>query len=363
MINQYDEAKEYIKKTFQLAKRGRGHVSPNPYVGAIIVKDGKVIGEGWHDYFGGPHAEVAALENATESVEGATVYVNLEPCCHDKKKTPPCTDLLIEKKVARVVICNIDPNPLVNGKGIKKLRAAGIEVINGILEDEGEKLNKTFFKFIQTKMPYVTLKVAQTIDGKISIAEGEQTWITGRKSGKFVHKYRATYDAVLVGARTIIEDDPLLNVRKVSGRNPLRIVIDGNLSTPTDANVYNDGGQKRTILFTIKKSDTKKIGKLKRKGVEVIEMPPANAEKLDLEKVLRHLGKEKIASVLVEGGNQIFSQFVEEDLFDEIVVLQAPKIFGAGVDAFSLKSPVELELSSVEKLGNDIKLKFTKRKS
>lgn len=361
-MNQYDEARKYIKRCFEIAKRGRGHVSPNPMVGAVIVKEGNVIAEGWHDYYGGPHAEVAAFMNAKEDVKGATLYVNLEPCCHEKKKTPPCTDIIIEKGIDRVVICNTDPNPLVNGQGIEKLRVAGIEVISGIYEEEGERLNRFFFKFVQTKIPYITLKIAQTLDGKISRAKGEQTWITGRKSGNFVHKYRATFDAVLVGAQTIIDDNPLLNVRKVSGRNPIRAIIDGKFRTSVDANVYTDGGESRTMVFTITKSNPKKIGELKRRGVNVIELAHADVDKLQIEDILKYLGKQKISSLLVEGGNKIFSQFVQSELFDEIVVLQAPKIFGHGIDAFDFDTSVELDLHSVSKLGDDIKMEFHRRK-
>lgn len=362
-MNQYDEAKKYIKQCFEIAQRGSGHVSPNPLVGAVIVKNGEVISEGWHEYFGGPHAEVNAFMNAKKSVKGATLYVNLEPCCHDKKKTPPCTDIIIEKEIGKVVICNIDPNPLVNGKGIQKLRNAGIEVVSGIFESEGEYLNRAFFKYIQTKRPYISLKIAQTLDGKISRAVGEQTWITSRSSADFVHKYRASCDAVLVGAQTIIDDNPLLNVRKVSGRNPLRIILDGKFRTPETANVFTDGGQTRTYVFTITKSNPEKIGYLKRRGVNIVELQNADDDKLNLDEVVKSLSDMKVSSLLVEGGNKIFSQFVQKGLFDEIVLLQAPKIFGHGINSFNFDSPVELAIRSVEKLGDDVKIELVKRRS
>ena len=222
----------FLRQCFTLAKKAKGFVSPNPLVGAILVKKGKVIGRGYHKRYGSDHAEVNALKNAKEGVAGSTLYCNFEPCCHTKKQTPPCVPLIIQKKIKRVVISNFDPNKEVNGKGVKQLREAGVEVITDILEDEGKDLNKFYFKYVSEKLPYITLKIAQSIDGKISEAKDKQTWLTGKESINYVHKLRSEYDAVLVGAGTIRTDNPLLNVRTIKGRNPIRIIIDGKLSIP-----------------------------------------------------------------------------------------------------------------------------------
>ena len=205
--------KKFIRRSFHLAQKGKGHVSPNPLVGAVIVKNGKVIGKGYHKKYGSAHAEVNAINNSTESVAGSTLYCNLEPCSHIKKQTPPCVPLIIQKKIKKVVISNFDPNKEVNGKGIKQLREAGVEVVTDVLEDEGKDLNKFYFKYVKEKLPYITLKIAQSIDGKISVAKNKQTWLTGKESIKYVHKLRSEYDAVLVGAGTIRTDNPQLNVR------------------------------------------------------------------------------------------------------------------------------------------------------
>ncbi|MBI3192960.1 MAG: bifunctional diaminohydroxyphosphoribosylaminopyrimidine deaminase/5-amino-6-(5-phosphoribosylamino)uracil reductase RibD, partial [Ignavibacteriae bacterium] len=230
---------KYIKQCLTLARKGAGSVSPNPMVGCVIVKNGKVIGTGYHQKFGEPHAEVHAINSAKESVNGATVYVNLEPCNYFGK-TPPCTKLLIKSKIKRVVVGMLDPNLKVSGKGINQLQKAGIEVIAGVLEDEAKKLNEAFTKYIQTNRPFVTLKIAQTLDGKIADKNRKSQWITGAASLKYVHQLRVENDAVLVGAGTIKADDSLLTVREVEGRNPIRIIIDGNFNVSEDARIFHD---------------------------------------------------------------------------------------------------------------------------
>ena len=264
---QSDHSK-YIKHCFNLAKKGKGSVSPNPLVGAILVKNGKVIGKGYHKKYGSAHAEVNAINNSTEKVTGSTLYCNLEPCCHANKQTPPCVPLIIEKKIKKVVISNLDPNKEVNGKGVKQLREAGIEVITDVLEDEGKDLNKFYFKYVKEKLPYITLKIAQSIDGKISVAKNKQTWLTGKESIKYVHKLRSEYDAVLVGAGTIKTDNPLLTVRNVKGRNPIRIIIDGKLNIPIKSKILNSNDPENTWIFTSKKANEKKIKVVIRKRIE-----------------------------------------------------------------------------------------------
>ena len=349
---------KYIQLCFDLAKKGAGKVSPNPLVGSILVKNGKVIGEGWHKKIGEAHAEVNAIRNTKEDTAGSTLYCNLEPCCHSNKKTLPCVPLIIQNKIKKVIISNLDLNPEVNGKGIKQLREAGIEVITGVLENEGIELNKFYFKFIKEKLPYITLKIAQSVDGKISLSNKEQTWLTGKISVKYVHKLRSKYDAVLVGAGTIRTDNPLLTVRKVKGRNPKRIIIDGELSIPADSNVIKNAKSIETWIFTSTASAKKKIDSLFEKGVKIFQLKSDKNKRFNIKDVLQELAAQKITSVLVEGGSEIFSQFIGKELFDEIIVLQSPKILGKGIGYYNFKKMKKLQLLSVEKLGNDIKLVY-----
>ena len=348
----------HIKLCFDLAKKGAGKVSPNPLVGSILVKNRQVIGKGWHKKIGEAHAEVNAIKSAKEDLSGSTLYCNLEPCCHINKKTPPCVPLIIQNKIKKVVISNLDPNSEVNGKGIKQLREAGIEVITGVLENEGIELNKFYFKFIKEKLPYITLKIAQSIDGKISLSNKEQTWLTGKISVKYVHKLRSEYDAVLVGAGTIKTDNPLLTVREVKGRNPQRIIIDGELSIPADSNVIKNAKSIETWIFTSTASAKKKIDSLFEKGVKIIQLKSDRNKVLNIKDVLKELANQNISSVLVEGGSEIFSQFIEEELFDEIIVLQSPKILGKGIGYYNFKKMRKLQLIGIERLGSDIKLVY-----
>jgi diaminohydroxyphosphoribosylaminopyrimidine deaminase/5-amino-6-(5-phosphoribosylamino)uracil reductase len=356
-----NQDEKYINDCFKLAKKGHGFVSPNPLVGAVIVKNGKVIGKGYHKKFGGAHAEVEAIKNANENVSGSTLYCNLEPCCHTDKQTPPCVPLIIQKKIKRVVISNLDPNKSVNGKGLKQLQAAGIELTTGVLENEGKKLNKFYFKYVEAKFPYVTLKIAQSIDGKIAITNKKQTWLTGKESIKYVLKLRSKYDAVLVGAGTIKTDDPLLTVRKVKGRNPIRIIIDGKLSSPLSSNIFNCDDVQNTWIFTSTKTNQKKVQQFKELDVKVFTSRESRKGQLNIKNILQSLAQNKITSVLVEGGANIFTQFLDAELYDEIIVLQAPIILGKGISNSNLSRMTNLQLMSSKKLGNDIKLVFRKK--
>ena len=354
-------AKEYISKCFKVASKGQGLVSPNPLVGALLVKNGKIIGRGYHKKFGAAHAEVNAIKKSTEDVTGSTLYCNLEPCCHTNKQTPPCVPLIIQKKIKRVVISNPDPNKDVNGKGVKQLREAGIEVISGILEDEGEVLNKFYFKYAQEKLPFITLKIAQSIDGKISLSKKEQTWLTGKESIKFVHKLRSEYDAVLVGANTVKVDDPLLTVRNVKGRNPIRVIVDGNLSIPTNSKIVHLSDPEKTWIFTSSNVDEKKVKRIADKGINIFRISNSKGKLLDIKKILKVLAEQKIISILVEGGQKIFSQFLSQNLFDEIIVLQSPKILGKGLPGIKLTDLKRLRLVEMNRLGKDIKLVYGKK--
>jgi len=353
----------YIEQCFNISRKGLGHVSPNPLVGAILVKDDKIIGRGYHKKFGEAHAEVNAIKKSRVDVAGSTLYCNLEPCCHTNKKTPPCVPLIIQRNIKRVVISNLDPNKEVNGKGVKQLRDAGIEVITGISEEEGKEINKFYFKYIKQKLPFVTLKIAQSLDGKISGAKNKQTWLTGKESIKFVHKLRSEYDAVLVGANTIKVDNPLLTVRKVKGRNPIRIIIDGKLSIPPKSKILNNSDPEKTWIFTTQKTNQRKIKQITNNGVRVFSIKSNADKKINLKSVLKELAKNKLTSVLVEGGQEIFLQFFNQKLFDEIIVLQSPKILGKGIQGFTSNRLKKLQLLQLDQFGEDIRLVFGRKSS
>ncbi|MCW9065825.1 MAG: bifunctional diaminohydroxyphosphoribosylaminopyrimidine deaminase/5-amino-6-(5-phosphoribosylamino)uracil reductase RibD, partial [Ignavibacteriaceae bacterium] len=274
--------------------------------------------------------------------------------------TPPCVPLIIEKKIKKVVISNFDSNKEVNRKGVKQLQESGVEVITNVLEDEGKDLNKFYFKYVKEKLPYITLKIAQSIDGKISLARNKQTWLTGKQSIKYVHKLRSEYDAVLVGAGTIKTDNPLLTVRNVRGRNPIRIIIDGKLNIPIKSKILNSIDPENTWIITSSNADEKKVKLLSEKGLRIFKIVTKRQTKLELKKIMKVLAKQKIASILVEGGRNIFSQFLKYDMFDEVIILQAPKVLGSGIGIPNIKKIKNLKLLSVKKLGDDTKLIYVK---
>jgi diaminohydroxyphosphoribosylaminopyrimidine deaminase / 5-amino-6-(5-phosphoribosylamino)uracil reductase len=352
-----------LNECFKLAGKGKGLVSPNPLVGAVLVKNGKVIGKGYHRKYGTDHAEVNAIKNSKVDVAGSTLYCNLEPCCHTNKQTPPCVPLIIQKRINRVVISNLDPNPDVNGKGIQQLKKAGIEVITSVLENEGKELNKFYFKYITEKLPYITLKVAQSKDGKIAISNKKQTWLTGKASKKYVHQLRTEYDAVLVGAGTIKSDNPLLTVREVKGRNPIRIIIDGKLSSSINSKIFNSKQPEKTWVITSSKSDVQKRKNLEAMGIRIISVTPSQNGKLGIKKILKVLAENKISSVLVEGGAEIFNKFQKNKLYDEIIILQSPIILGKGINDISPDSVKCLQLLSLSRLGKDIRRIYRKKLS
>ncbi|MCD6141241.1 bifunctional diaminohydroxyphosphoribosylaminopyrimidine deaminase/5-amino-6-(5-phosphoribosylamino)uracil reductase RibD [Candidatus Bipolaricaulota bacterium] len=319
--NSVDE--RYMRLALELARRGEGYTNPNPIVGAVVVKDGEIIGRGWHKRFGGPHAEVFALEEAGEEAAGATIYVTLEPCSH-YGKTPPCADRIIAAGISRGVVARRGPNPLVSGRGIDKLRAAGIEVTEGVLKQEAQRANEIFFKFITTRIPFVLLKLAESIDGKIATRTGDSKWITGKEARTEVHRLRRRFAAVLVGATTAIRDDPLLTVRHVKGPNPVRIVLDGAGRIPLDLRMFHQEG--RTIVATAAMPEEKEE-RLRAQAVEVWRLPGAEG-KVDLRRLLGRLGEENLDSLLVEGGSETAAAFLEARLVDKVALFIAPIIIG-----------------------------------
>jgi diaminohydroxyphosphoribosylaminopyrimidine deaminase / 5-amino-6-(5-phosphoribosylamino)uracil reductase len=311
-----------MKRALELASLGKGKVSPNPMVGCVIERNGLIIGEGWHQAWGGPHAEVNAI-NAVEDkslLAEATLYVTLEPCSH-YGKTPPCADLLVAHKVKKVVICNTDSNPLVSGRGIKKLTDAGIEVVTGVLAAEGRELNKRFFTFIEKKRPYIVLKWAQTNNGFIARENFDSKWISSPLSRKIVHKWRTEEDAIMVGRQTAAYDDPQLNVRSWSGRNPVRIVIDRNLSLPDTLHLFD--GQQPTLCYNLIKNE---------------ELPNLYYIKIEpgahiIDDVIQDLYTRNIGSVLVEGGSFLLNALIDRQLYDELRIFVGPVHFPAGIEA------------------------------
>ena len=317
----------FMEIALDLARKGEGAVNPNPITGAVVVKNGVIIGRGYHKAFGGPHAEVFALEEAGENAHGATLYVTLEPCCHHGK-TPPCTRLIVDAGIKRAVIACRDPNPLVNGQGIGHLHEAGIEVTEGVLEEEAKRLNEIFFKFITTHLPFVQLKLAMSLDGKIATRTGDSKWITGEASRREAHRLRRKFAAVLVGLKTVIVDDPRLTVRHVLGKDPIRVVLDGQGKIAVEATLLRDAG--RTIIATTAMSRDKEQALLDL-GVEVWRLP-ADQGQVDLKSLLKRLGEEGIDSVLVEGGGETAASFLSARLVDKVSLFIAPIIIG-GRDA------------------------------
>ena len=357
----------YIQLALEIAKKGRGSVSPNPLVGCIITKNDRILSAGFHEKFGENHAEINAINNAKEDLEGATLYVNLEPCSHHGK-TPPCVDKIIESNIKRVVIGTLDMNPIVSGEGIKILKAAGIDVKVGVLEYDCARLNKFFFKYITKKIPFVTLKAAQTLDGKIADKSGDSKWITSVQSRRFVHNLRSEYDAVLVGAGTVRQDNPGLTVRLTEGRNPKRIIIDTNLRLNTKLKLFTANQDKNLIILTSKNSSCKKnkIKKLENLGAEIIFIKENSQGELNFKSALKELGKRNISSILVEGGSKVFSTFIRENLFDDIKLFVSPKMLGGGLPVFnkiginSIKKAQKLKIDSVEKIGDDVFIELVK---
>jgi len=352
----------FISRTIALAARAKGMTSPNPMVGALLVRNGKIISEGYHKKAGTSHAEVIAIDKAQGKARGSTLYVSLEPCCHKAKRTPPCTQKIISSGIRKVVVSMKDPNPEVSGKGIEELRNAGIDVTSGILEEKARKLNEYYIKYITTGMPFVLLKVAMTLDGKIATPEGESKWITGEKARRMVHRLRGGVDAVMTAIGTVKADNPMLTCRVPNYKNPVRIIIDPDLETGLEANILSTPPE--TIIvskhsaFSIQHSE-KKRKKMYEKGVKIIDY---NGEKVDLPWLMRELGKRHITSVLIEGGASLNSYCLEAGIVDKVMFFIAPKIIGGkesitaigGKSFRRLDEAYRLKDTKVKQVGEDI---------
>jgi diaminohydroxyphosphoribosylaminopyrimidine deaminase / 5-amino-6-(5-phosphoribosylamino)uracil reductase len=349
----------YMKSALKLARKGTGSVSPNPLVGAIIVKDGRIIGKGYHKQFGGHHAEINAIRNAREDVTGATLYVNLEPCCHEGK-TPPCVESIIKSKLGKVVVGSIDPNPLVACGGLNYLQSLGIEVKTGVLENECRRLNEIFFHYMETGMPFVTVKYASTFDGRIATVNGQSQWISSEPARKFAHQLRAGHDAVLAGSGTVSKDDPELTVRHVRGRNPLRVVVDSGLKIPEKSKILQNLSGAKTLVATVQTEADPQFRRITASGAEVISIDADSRGKIDLRKLLKILAARGISSVLVEGGAQIITSVLKNDLASRLVAIIAPKIIGRGIEAVGdlqisdLQNAKKLSFQKIKRLGPDI---------
>lgn len=353
------EDEGFMRRCLELAVRGAGSVSPNPMVGSVIVHEGCVIGEGWHQRYGGPHAEVNAVASVSDEslLTSSTLYVNLEPCSHFGK-TPPCADLIVAKRIPRVVIGCIDPHEKVAGKGIARLREAGIEVTVGVLEEASDRLNEAFMTAHRKGRPFIVIKTAQTLDGRIATSLGASKWITGEESRSEVHRLRSLYDAVMSGATTVIADDAELTVRHCEGRQPLRVLLDRRLQVPVEARIFNS--EAKTIVFTLEQeAEPCRIGQLQSRGVEVVAVGESGGS-LDLAEVFRELHRRRVLSVMVEGGSRLSSALVRAGLVDKFHVFIAPKLFGGdGLPAFGpldVAHPdraVKLRFEAVRRFGGD----------
>lgn len=360
---------QFMKRAIELAKQGVGWTAPNPLVGAVVVKNGRVIGEGYHRKYGELHAERNALTACTEDPAGATLYVTLEPCCH-YGKTPPCTEIIIEKKIAKVVIGSRDPNPKVAGKGARILREHGINVVEDYMREACDALNPVFFHYITTKTPYVVLKFAMTLDGKIATRTGASKWITGEAARNHVHQLRGRYAGILAGIGTVLADDPMLNCRIDGAHQPLRIILDSHLRIPMGSRLVRSAKEYPLLIVCNestrdREEGTNRIQKLEEAGAKVWALPEKNGHP-DLNVLMRRLGEEKIDSVLIEGGGTVNEAVLKAHIVHHVYAYIAPKIFG-GEDA---KTPVEgsgirlpqecakLRLAKITVLLNDMLLEY-----
>ena len=353
----------YMLQAIQLAKQGEGWTNPNPMVGAVIVKNGRIIGKGYHKKCGELHAERNAIASLTESAEGATIYVTLEPCCH-YGKTPPCTEAIIEQKIKRVVIGSRDPNPKVSGKGIKMLQEAGIEVIEDFMREECDRLNPVFFHYITTKTPYVVMKYAMTLDGKIATKTGASKWITGEAARAEVQHMRHRYMGIMAGIGTVLADDPMLNVRVEGWKSPIRILCDSGLRIPLDGQIVKSAGKYRTsVAYADSENTEAKRKRLHEMGVETICCPDENNQ-VDLKKLMKYLGEEGIDSILLEGGGTLNDSALRAGIVQEVQAFIAPKLFGGmnsktPVEGIGVRFPseaVKLKCTDICQIGEDIRI-------
>jgi len=353
---------KFMQLALELARQGLGKTSPNPAVGAVIVKDGKIVGQGFHKKAGTEHAEVLALQQAGEEARGATIYVTLEPCSHFGK-TPPCAPALVKAGIKRVIIACLDPNPKVAGQGKKILNDSGVQTEVGLLESEALKLNEVFFKYIQTEIPFMVLKTAMTLDGKIAAASGDSRWITGETSRQVVHQLRNTYDAIMVGIGTVLSDDPRLNTRLEGEdkRDPIRIIVDGHLDLQADSQIARTACEQATIILTSAIKERGRAEKLEKLGIKIIELG-GDPNQVPVEKALPILGGMKICSILIEGGAALNAYLLEQKLIDKVYWFIAPKLIGgktaptpvAGSGIPLMKDAVNLADVEYQQLDSDL---------
>lgn len=350
---------KYMKLAIDLAKTTKGQTTPNPVVGAIIINDGRVVGIGAHLKAGEEHAEIQALNMAGSFAEDSTLYVTLEPCSH-YGKTPPCVERIIKEKIKRVVIATLDPNPLVSGNGVRILKEAGLHVHVGVQEEEAIRINEDFTKYITTGKPFITVKTAMTLDGKISTHTGDSKWVTCEESRNYVHQLRHEANAILVGIGTILEDNPQLTVRTIpKGLDPIRVIIDTNLTIPLDSNVIVDGSAPAWI-FTTKEASSEKINKLKSLGIKIFITD--GDKRVPLKEVINKLGEMGITSVLVEGGSKVLGSLFDEKLIDKYICFIAPKLVGGQLSLTSIGGKGVIEMSeavglcnlTIERYGEDL---------
>ena len=355
-----------MRRAIELARKGGGYVHPNPMVGCVVVKDGEIIAEGYHEKYGEFHAERNALLHCQSETKGALLYVTLEPCCH-YGKTPPCTEIIIEKGIKKVFIGILDPNPLVAGKGVKILQDAGIEVEVGFCEEEIRELNKVFLKYITTKRPYVIMKTAMTLDGKIAAFTGDSKWVTNEQSRKLVHELRSEMAAVIVGIGTVLADDPMLNVRlEGNPHQPIRIVVDSNLRIPNDSQLVKTAKEYKTIVATTQHNDC--CGRDTKfcvsTGIELIQCQSNNGH-VDINDLMEKLGAMGIDSLLLGGGGTLNAAFLEAGCVDEVWAFIAPKIIGgdgaktpvAGKGIEKMNDAIQLQNIDIQNINGDILIK------
>jgi diaminohydroxyphosphoribosylaminopyrimidine deaminase/5-amino-6-(5-phosphoribosylamino)uracil reductase len=345
-----------MERALALAAQGKGRVSPNPMVGAVLTKEGSIIGEGFHPYAGGDHAEVIAVRAAGGDARGAVLYVTLEPCCH-YGKTPPCTETLIEAGIARVVVATFDPNPVVAGKGVRCLREAGIAVEIGPLEEEAVRLNEAYFKYIQTRRPFVILKAALSLDGKLATRTGDSRWITGEVARRRVHELRNEVDAVLTGIGTVVKDDPLLTTRLdlQGGRDPLRVIVDSRARLPASARLLKTGSRPPVVAVG-PDAPQNRCDVLKKAGAEVVVVPKGEGG-LSLPDLMATLGRREITSVMIEGGGRLSTSALQAGIVDKVILMIAPMLIGGTA------APTLLQGEGVEKLSEALHLKEVKVES
>ena len=353
---------KYMRRAIELAKKGEGFTNPNPMVGCVVVKDGKIISEDYHHRYGEYHAERNALLKCSEDTEGAELYVTLEPCCHHGK-TPPCTDIIIEKGIKKVYVGSSDPNPLVDGGGNRILKENGIEVIEHVLEEECDVINEIFFHYIKNKIPFVAMKYAMTLDGKIAAHTGDSKWITSEEARGHVHLLRKRYAGIMAGIGTVIADNPMLNCRICEGADPVRIICDTSLRIDFDSNIVNTAHEIPVIIACAAEASEEKEKRLKEKGVQIVRVDRTEEGKLDLRELMRYLGHEKkIDSVLLEGGGTLNASALTQGIVNKVYAYIAPKLIGGA----SSKSPIEgegidlmrdavnIKNADIIRLGNDI---------